>query len=294
VPGSLADQLRHLLGSAVVAERPVGGGCIADARRVDLADGRTVFVKSGARLAPDLLAVEAQGLRWLREAGAIRLPEVLAEPPSTDDPVDGGTPLLVLEWIESGRATATTGERLGQGLAALHAAGAPSFGWDRDGFIGSLPQRNTPRSDDWPAFWFTHRIGPLAGQAIARGSLTSSAAPLIRHLGQRLPELAGPPEPPARVHGDLWTGNLMVDRDGEPWLVDPAAYGGHREVDLAMLQLFGSPPSGTIDAYHEAFPLADGWRERMTLWQLEPLLTHTVMFGGGYGSQAEAILRRFS
>lgn len=262
----------------------MGGGCIADARRVDLADGRVVFVKSAERLPASLLAVEAAGLRWLRAAQAIRAPDVIAL----------HTAVLVLEWIEAGPPTTTTGERLGRGLAGLHAAGAPGFGWDRDGFIGSLPQRNTPGADDWATFWFTHRIEPLVEQAIARGSLPSTTSGLVSRLGDRLAELAGPPEPPARVHGDLWSGNLMVDRDGEPWLVDPAAYGGHREVDLAMLHLFGTPPPGTVDAYHEAFPLADGWRDRLNVWQLEPLLTHTVMFGGHYGPQAESILRRFT
>jgi fructosamine-3-kinase len=294
VSDGLGYRLPPLLGSEVVAVQPVGGGCIADARRVDLQDGRTVFVKSADGLPTGLLAVEAEGLRWLREPRAISVPDVLVHDPAGNGADGGEAPLLVLEWIEAGRPTSTTGERLGRGLAQLHAAGGPQFGWERDGFIGSLPQRNTPGADDWPTFWFTRRIEPLAEQAVARGSLAPSAAGLVARLGDRLSELAGPPEPPARVHGDLWVGNLMIDRDGEPWLIDPAAYGGHREVDLAMLHLFGSPPTGTQEAYDETFPLADGWRDRQSLWQLEPLLTHTVMFGGSYGSRAEAVLRRFT
>jgi fructosamine-3-kinase len=268
----------------VVSATPVSGGCISDGRRVTLDDGRVVFAKSAAGLPSGLLEAEAVGLRWLAAAEAVRVPEVL----------DLSHGVLVIEWIEPGPATSATPVALGSGLAALHAAGAPAFGADADGFIGSIPQRNTPASDDWPSFWFTRRIEPLSRQAHDRGNLPPRSLPLVARLGDRLADLAGPPEPPARLHGDLWSGNVLTGADGIPWIIDPAAYGGHREVDLAMLHLFGSPPPAVIDAYDEATPLADGWRERLELWQLEPLLTHTVMFGGGYGQQAHAVLARFT
>jgi fructosamine-3-kinase len=269
-----------LLGAEVVSARPVGGGCIADAQRVDLADGRTVFTKSGADLPAGLLDVEADALRWLAAANTVRVPEVLA---LTSEPQ-----LLVLEWVEPGRPAATTAERLGHGLARMHAAGAPTFGWHRDGFIGPLPQRNDP-ADTWPEFWFTRRIEPLA-----RRALPADARPLVDRLGARLPDLAGPPEPPARVHGDLWSGNVLTDPTGEPWLVDPAPCGGHREVDLAMLSLFGHPGQDFFAAYEEVTPLADGWQTRLKLWQLEPLLVHTALFGGHYAAQALSVLRQFA
>jgi fructosamine-3-kinase len=284
VSSGLVEAVRQVLGVEVGSTRPVGGGCISDAQRVELADGRVVFVKSGAGLADDLLTVEAAGLRWLAESGGVRVPEVLAL----------GEQVLVLEWIEAGAATGTTAERLGRGLARLHASGAPGFGWVRDGFIGSLPQRNTPLTDDWPSFWFTYRIEPLARQAVDRRSLPSDASALVRRLGERLRDLAGPPEPPARLHGDLWSGNVMVGAGGVPWVVDPAPYGGHREVDLAMLHLFGRTEAAVVDAYQEMSPLAPGWRERLPLWQLEPLLVHAVLFGSGYGDQAHHVLRRFT
>jgi fructosamine-3-kinase len=279
---------RTLLGSAVVASRPVGGGCISDARRVELADGRVVFTKSGRDLPDGILDAEARGLRWLAAAGpeAVGVPAVLA---LDDDP-----PTLVLEWIEPGPASRSTGAALGAGLAHLHLAGAAAFGAEHDGFIGSLVQRNTPPSDDWPSFWFERRIEPLARQARDRGTLPAASAALVGRLGDRLAALAGPPEPPARVHGDLWSGNVLTGEGGVPWIVDPAAYGGHREVDLAMLHLFGSPDPGFVPAYDEVAPLSDGWRDRLALWTLEPLLTHTVMFGGGYGHQAHAVLARFT
>jgi fructosamine-3-kinase len=271
------------LAVAVAAVERLGGGCVSAASKVSLSDGRVVFAKSGAGMPVGLLSVEAEGLAWLRQAGAVSVPAVLAV---TDE-------VLVLEWVEPGNRTATTDERLGRGLAALHKAGAATFGWHRDGFIGSIAQRNTPPTDDWPTFWMTRRIEPLARVAKERGAIEPGVLDLVDRLGHRLAALAGPEEPPARLHGDLWSGNVHIDRDGEPWLIDPAAYGGHREVDLAMLHLFGAPAPALVDAYHEAFPLADGWQERLRLWQLEPLLTHAVMFGGSYGGSARATLARF-
>jgi fructosamine-3-kinase len=286
---TLADAVGTALGASVTDVRPVPGGCISDAGRVTLDDGRVVFAKSSAGLPEDLLAVEAGGLAWLRAANAdaVNVPEVLALTPDT----------LVLEWVEPGARTARTDEALGRGLAGLHRAGADGFGWHRDGFIGILPQRNTPPADDWPTFWIDRRIRPLTATARERGSVDDRVPALVERLAARLADdrddLAGPPEPPARLHGDLWSGNVHVGAGGEPWLVDPAAYGGHREVDLAMLHLFGSPSPAFAAAYHEVHPLADGWRDRLRLWQLEPLLTHAVMFGGGYGASVRAVLDRY-
>lgn len=312
-PAEFADAVQALLDVEVVSARPVGGGCISEARRIELADGRLVSAKSGSGLPEGLVAVEAEGLRWLRAADAIKVPRVLArgrrgraKSDESESDVErhaeagNDADILVMEWIESGAAGPKTAAQLGRNLARLHASGAPGFGWRRDGFIGSLPQRNTPLvptappETAWPTFWFTRRIEPLAKMAYDKGSLPRGAGNLVARLGERLPERAGPPEAPARLHGDLWSGNVMTDRSGEPWLVDPAAYGGHREVDLAMLHLFGRPAPATLDAYQEVSPLAAGWRDRLPLWQLEPLLVHTVLFGGSYGAQAHDVIRHFA
>jgi fructosamine-3-kinase len=110
----------------------------------------------------------------------------------------------------------------------------------------------------------------------------------------RIADLAGPPEPPARLHGDLWRGNVLADREGRPWLIDPSCFGGHREVDLAMLRLFGAPSERVFAAYEERAPLAEGWEERLALWQLSPLLVHAVLFGGSYREAAEGVARRYA
>ena len=281
---TLADDVAAALGRPVERLTRVGGGSISDARRVDLAGGATVFAKSAAGGPDGLLEVEAEALAWLAEVPGVRVPAVLAASPT----------VLVMEWIEPGAPGPGSDEDLGRQLARLHGTRAAGFGWHRDGFIGHEPQRNTPLRYDWCGFWIEHRIVPLAGRAVARGALAPRARALVERLGGRLADLAGPPEAPARVHGDLWSGNVHVDHGGRPWLVDPAPYGGHREVDLAMLHLFGSPGPAVVRAYDEALPLASGWRDRLPLWQLEPLLVHAAMFGGGYGERALAVLDRFA
>ena len=223
----------------------------------------STFVKA------DPAPLEAAGLRWLAEAGA-RVPEILEDSPDR----------LVLRRIAPGRLTAAGEEELGRMLAGVHRAGAPRFGsLPAPGplFVGrcELP---SPEGDDWNAYYREHRLAPLA----ARVGLQRDV--------ERV-RIDAPPEPPARLHGDLWTGNVLADREGRPWLIDPAAYGGHREMDLAMLALFGTVPARTLAAYEEVEPLADGWRERVGLWQLFPLLVHADLFGGSYVGQSRELAR---
>jgi fructosamine-3-kinase len=264
----------------------VGGGDINEAYRVELADGSDAFVKTREEAPAGEYAVEAAGLRWLAEPGALRTPRVLA----LDDRY------LALEWVQPGHLDAQGVEELGRGLALTHAAGAPCFGnaeVGREAGFGTLRLSNEP-TEDWPTFYAQHRLLPLARIGFERGVLGSSVVQAVERVCERLPELVGPAEPPARLHGDLWSGNVMADVDGRPWLVDPSAYGGHREVDLAMLRLFGSPSERLFEAYEECTPLAEGWGERVELYQLLPLLVHALLFGGSYVSAAERSARRYS
>jgi fructosamine-3-kinase len=263
----------------------VGGGDINEAWRVTLPDGREAFVKTRSDAAPDEYAAEARGLEWLAEPGALRTPRV----------VEAARDYLVLEWVEPGHLRAEGAEELGRGLALTHAAGAPAFGDPGVGAarFGSLQLPNDPTSD-WPTFYAERRLLPLRRIARERGALSEAGGRAIEAVCERLPELAGPAEPPARLHGDLWSGNVMADTEGRPWLIDPSAYGGHREVDLAMLRLFGAPSERIFAAYAEAAPLAEGWEERIELWQLLPLLVHTVLFGGSYVGAAERVARRYA
>lgn len=265
--------------------RPVAGGDINEAFRVVLADGGDAFVKTREDVAPGEYAAEAAGLQWLAEPGALRVPAVL----DVDDRY------LALQWVEPGRLGAEGEEELGRGLAALHGAGAPGFGsfaGEEQTWLGSLRLPNAP-APDWPSFYAERRLWPLARAAHERGALSESGVQAVERACERIGELAGPAEPPARLHGDLWSGNVLADTDGHPWLIDPSAYGGHREVDLAMLALFGSP-ARTIAAYEELAPLAEGWQERVGLYQLLPLLVHAALFGGSYVQAAERMARRYA
>ncbi len=250
-------------------KQPVGGGDINDAFRGRLADGTPVFVKSHARAPVGMFAAEAAGLDWLR-AGPLRVPRVL----------EVAADHLVLEWLDvAGRADPAA---LGRGLAALHRVGAPHFGLERDNFLATLPQDNTAEPD-WPTFYVERRLRPLCRRA---------HLDLDRELDalRARSDAFGPPEPAARLHGDLWWGNVVAVA-GEPVIIDPAVYGGHREIDLAMLALFGGLPDALVAAYDEVSPLADGWRERIALHQLYPLAAHACLFGGSYGAQVARTLR---
>ena len=267
-----------VLGAAVRNRVPLGGG----AARVTLADGRTVLVKDGE---PAAITAEAAGLRWLGAAGGAPVPAVLD--------VDRGR--LVTEFVASGAPGPRAAEELGRGLARMHAAGAPAFGAAPPGGpanarIGAAPMRNAP-APSWPEWYAADRLLPYLRAARDDGSLTADGAQLVEAVAERLPALAGPAEPPARLHGDLWSGNVLWSPDGAV-LVDPAAHGGHRETDLAMLALFGLPQlQRTLDAYQEQAPLAEGWEDRVPLHQLFPLLVHACMFGGSYGARAAEAAR---
>lgn len=267
--------------------RRVGGGDINEAYRVRLADGTDAFVKTREDASPGEYASEAAGLVWLAVPGGLRTPRVLAV---AED-------YLALEWVEPGRLNQAGVEELGRGLALTHAAGAPCFGSSGEpgttAAFGWLRLPNDP-TEDWATFFGQRRLLPLARIGAERGVLSSSAVAAIERICAHLENLVGHPEPPSRLHGDLWSGNVMADAEGRPWLIDPSAYGGHREVDLAMLRLFGAPSERLFAAYEEESPLADGWRDRIELYQLLPLLVHALLFGGSYVASAEGIARRYA
>ncbi|WP_406106470.1 fructosamine kinase family protein [Micromonospora globbae] len=271
-------QLPAFLTHQRIRETPVSGGDICAASRLTLDDGHSVFAKTwperAARPVPDgFFAAEAAGLRWLREADAVPVPEVIVALPD----------LLALQWVQPGEPGPAAAERLGRELAALHRAGASTFGAPWSGFIGALPQDNTPDEGPWSRWFPARRLTPYLRRSVDSGALTPADAALVEQVVDRIGEFGGD-EPPARVHGDLWPGNVLWGADDRAWLVDPAAHGGHRETDLAQLALFGGAPhlDRILSAYQEVWPLADGWRERVPLHQLHLLLVHTALFGAAY------------
>lgn len=275
LPAELVD------GLGVTAVAPVSGGDIAHAFRLETGAG-PLFLKTHPDPMPDLFAREAAGLRALRATGTIAVPEVLREHPTG----------LVLEWIDVAGRTASSEPDLGRRLAGLHRTTGPRFGGLDDapgGYLGSQPVDLTP-ADDWATFYVERRVVPLARRAVDLGRIDAGAIRLAERAAGRAAELCGPPEAPSLLHGDLWAGNRLVDRGGTNWLIDPASYWGHREVDLAMMRLFGGFGDAAFSAYDEAHPLAVGWRDRIAWYQLVPLLVHAILFGGGYGNAAMDVL----
>lgn len=270
----LHDALAAALDVDVVGSDPISGGDTAAAFRVRLADERTIFAKTHASPPAGFFSREADDLRWLAEIRTLPVARVLAVS-------DVAPAFLALEWIETGRSRSGTDAEFGSGLAGLHQAGAECFGRADGRTTGSLALPNGA-ADTWAEFYAQRRLLPLARIASDRRSLSSEAIARVESVADGLAEVGGPVEPPARLHGDLWAGNRLVDVDGDSWLIDPAAHGGHREFDLAMMRVFGGFGAAAFDAYMERFPLATGWQRRVPLHQLAPLVVHAIKFGGGY------------
>jgi fructosamine-3-kinase len=290
----LEDAVACATGRGVASLTRAGGGDINEAYAATLEDGARAFIKTRPDAPAGEFPAEAAALRWLGEPGGLGVPEVLGV---LD--VDRLPRLLALAWLEPGRAGDEAD--LGRGLATIHAAGAAAFGAavpvepessPAPLRIGPLSLPNDPAAS-WPDFYADRRLRPLLAPARDRGSLSPSGVAAVEQVCERIGDLAGPPEPPARLHGDLWSGNILWSR-GEPFLIDPIAYGGHREVDLAMLRLFGAPGPRFLAAYADITPLAPGHEDRILLYQLFPLLVHAVLFGGGYGASAERAARRYA
>ena len=278
----VARRAEELLGQAVAATAPVAGGDISTVTKLRLSSGRSALMKTLTNAPAGFFESEAAGLRWLGEAGGVGVPDVLA--------VEADC--LILSWVEPGKITIEAASELGRALARTHDAGAPSYGLDRDGFIGRLPLPNKP-APTWAEFYAVRRVLPYLKLARDRDAITAEDAATVEGIIGKLSDLV-PEEGPRRLHGDLWNGNVLWTAEA-CYVIDPAAHGGHRETDLAMLALFGlSHLPRVLAAYDEASPLADGWEDRVGIHQLFPLLVHACLFGGGYGPRAAEIAARFT
>jgi fructosamine-3-kinase len=301
--GSPASRIAQLTGLSVREARVAGTQHGYQHLMLTLAGGRRAFAKvaptapasdraASAGSASDAsasdvsaaFAAEANGLRWLAEAKAVPVPEVLAVSPAA----------LVIAMIPPGHASAGAAFGFGAELARLHASGADAFGAPWPGFIASLPLDNTPTppaGSSWPQWYASRRLLPYLRRAADSGALRPEDTRMVQTVVDRIDELAGPAEPPSRIHGDCWAGNVLWSGD-RGWLIDPAAHGGHRETDLAMLALFGAPHLDRILAgYNDTAPLAAGWRARVPLHQLHPLLVHACLFGASYREEVRAAAR---
>lgn len=285
----LRDALEEATGAVpgALPRTPLGGGSINEVFVVEVAGARWV-VKGNDHAIERQFAAEAAGLRALKSSGtSLVIPEVLCF--RDEGP---GARFLVLEYLEAAPRVADFDERLGRGLAELHrCTDARGFGFDLDGTCGATPQPN-PWTASWPAFYAEHRLRHQHRLARAAG-MAEHDLDRLAALCARLPEWIHDDEPPALVHGDLWSGNLHADARGRPALLDPAAYFAHREAELGMMALFGGFGSRVWEAYQEARPLRPGWRHRLGLYELYHVLNHFHLFGGAYASQAARLVRQY-
>ena len=282
--GGIAHRAETLLGTAVVATTPVAGGDICTATRLRLSNGTSALIKTRPHAPADFFRTEAAGLRWLAEAGGAGTPEVLAvEDDCLIVALGRGQPAH-LRGRRDVRPPARRDPRP-RARRVRRPSPAPT---------ATSARCRCPTAPRRPGRSSTRPAGccPTSSSPRDRGGISASDAGAVERVVRRIVDLAGPDEPPARLHGDLWSGNLVWGLGSRVWLIDPASYGGHRETDLAMLSLFGCPQlPRVLESYAEASPLADGWQDRVALHQLFPLLVHACHFGAGsagtgYGARA--------
>ena len=289
----------------------VGGGCINDAHRLETTAGLFFVKYNDASRYPGMFEAEARGLDLLRKSNTVDVPKVVGAGDT------GRYSLLVLEYIDTASQEADFWETFGAGLAAMHKkvmpenegrptlapdnAAAPKdraskahtlFGLDHDNYIGSLPQSNR-RHDNWIDFFVSERLEAQLKRAIDHSRVNRDLAQMFEKLYRHLPDFF-PDEPPALLHGDLWSGNYMCGSNGQAVIIDPAVYYGHRYMDLGMSKLFGGFSSAFYKAYDEAYPLEPSWQQSMDIANLYPLMVHVNLFGGSYPGSVKSILRRFS
>jgi protein-ribulosamine 3-kinase len=264
---------------------PLGGGSINQVYKVILPDQTFVMKVNRNDRYPGMFLAEAKGLQLLRQPDAPYVPEVIAQS------VIGNYQFLLLEYLDKAPRRKDYPERFGCSLAALHRNTHAYFGLDHDNRMGALEQFNHQHTDG-VTFFIQQRLMPQVKLALERKKIEAVHVHQFERLYIQLPQIL-PAEPPSLIHGDLWAGNVIEGPDGDACLIDPAVAYSHREADLAMTMLFGRFDDKFYDAYHSAFPLTQGWQERMDLWNLYPLLVHVNLFGDSYLTETVQILRKY-
>lgn len=293
LPQQLYEDLKKLLAQRFnqpinnIQLQSVGGGSINKTYKLTFSNTHAFFCKiNHAVTFPELFLKEAQGLKAIQQTGAIKTPEVIACTTINDQQI------LLLEWIESGQKTPAFFKRFGEQLARLHHHTSENFGWTDDNYMGSVPQQNSFQKN-WNDFFIHQRLEPLAQKSVANNLLSQTEHGLFKKLYQKLPQFFAAAEKPSLIHGDLWSGNFMCTQNGEPVLIDPAVYYGHRSMDLAMTMLFGGFDAAFYESYQYHFPLPSNYKEQLPLCNLYPLLIHLLLFGRPYLTPIQQTLRNF-
>ncbi|WP_298652457.1 fructosamine kinase family protein [uncultured Proteiniphilum sp.] len=288
----MSDILAHILPyiasrleERVTNARPVSGGDISAAYRIDTVTEQYFLKVNGASFALEMFHAERAGLQAIEETKTIAVPHV-----HLVDSIEGKT-FLLMDFVESKRPDTSDYQRLGRQLAGLHQCSQADFGFPSGNFIGSLQQSNRPHSD-WAEFYWSERILPQLQWALTNGLIQRQIMPEEEKAVSLFREISGDVKP-ALLHGDLWGGNYLIATDGTPYLIDPAVYYGHSMVDIAMSRLFGGFGAGFYEAYHEIIPKPAHYDDQIELYQLYYLLVHLNLFGSGYYSSVSSILKRY-
>lgn len=286
IPFEIKKTIEEHLDLKIASGSTLGGGCISDAKKIKMENGELYLLKINQG-SGDMFEKEANGLRELAKANAVRVPAVLMNDKD----------FILLEFIESGRKVKNFFENFGRKFAELHKFSSDSFGFYEDNYIGSTPQKNVAdekEKESWKEFYFNKRLLFQLKLAERKGHLTSELSSAFSNLENKYDTiLSGGKEAPSLLHGDLWSGNYMPDENGEACLIDPAVYYGNREADLGMTKLFGGFSSDFYKAYNEEFPLDDGYEYRENIYKLYHVLNHLNLFGGGYYSQAVSLIKYY-
>jgi protein-ribulosamine 3-kinase len=283
----IGQQIEKATGNCLkeIQLRPLSGGCINNGFEF-VTDCGSYFMKTNsADRYPGMFHAEAKGLQTLAETKCIHIPGVVCCGEFEN------TAFLVLNFILSVPKTKNYWQGFGQQLAALHQNSCNYFGLEYDNYIGSIPQSNT-QTENLCDFYVTQRLEPLLNKSLENGLADKELARCVDKLCSRLDQLI-PPEKPALLHGDLWSGNVMTGPEGGPCLIDPAVYYGHRETDLAFSTLFGAFPEEFYHSYHNIFPLEQGWRKRIDLFNIYPLFVHLLLFGTSYYPQLKSAIAKY-
>lgn len=265
---------------------PVQGGDINQCFLLETSRGKFFMKVNASLFGLDFFEKEARGLVILANAGAIRVPRPLFDGKFQQQIY------LVMEYIEKGNATADFWKFFGESMASLHHHTNETFGLPFHNYIGRLHQNNNAHNS-WSAFYTHERILPLTEKARSKHLLSTADAALAEKICSKMADYM-PEERPALLHGDLWSGNFLAQQNGLAAVFDPAVYYGHREMDLAMAQLFGGFDPIFFEAYHATFPLQNGWEERTAIFQLYPLMVHLLLFGGAYQQKVSSILEKYA
>jgi len=282
------EELATIYGSSVLLKnsRSVGGGCINHAVKICTSFG-DFFLKWNASATVDMFLKEAAGLNEMRQAGSsLVIPKVI-----WSKVVDDSPGLLLIEYLQPATNISGFDEQLGRGIARLHRKTSSAFGFHHSNYCGTTLQDNT-WTDNWPEFYAEHRIWALVQKIKTTRGISSEELKIYETLVKQMPKLLAHQTVPSLIHGDLWSGNYMYSANG-PALIDPACYYADREIELGMMQLFGGFSSRVWDAYQEEFPLPEGWKERIRLYQLYHVLNHYLLFGVSYGKQALEIAKGY-